>query len=116
MGSQIEGYPQIAKLMSSHGELAILRKFSHLSALNLLHMQAELLHLEEKYHQYSKNDEAYPSRVHRSRDWWSLTQIDCEEKSEQWDVLLEIRKKLNEYRTTAFSPRLQGRRVMKGRN
>jgi Family of unknown function (DUF6594) len=98
MDSLIEGYPQIVELMSNHGELAILRKFDNLSMLNLLHMQAELMHLEEKYYQLSQHDEKRSTRAYRSRDWWSLTQPDCEGKREQWDLLLEIREKLKEYR------------------
>jgi hypothetical protein len=98
MDSPIEGYPQIAELMSNHRELAILRKFNNLSMLNLLHMQAELMHLEEKYYQLSQNDEKHSTRAYRSRDWWSLTQLDCEGNREQWELVLEIREKLKEYR------------------
>jgi len=42
------GYPQIVSLMSQHEELATLRKFGNLSIQNLLFMQAELMHLEER--------------------------------------------------------------------
>ena len=97
MTSQIDGYPQIAQLMSSHGEFAILRKFGDLSMLNLLHMQAELMHLEEKYHAIAIDDEKNSDISLRSRDWWSLTRADCEGKSEQWNVILEIREKLDKY-------------------
>lgn len=65
--------------------------------LNLLHMQAELMHLEDKYHQISETDEKSSGRAYRSRDWWSLTQLDCHGKKEQWDTLLEIRTKLSAY-------------------
>ncbi|KAF8859447.1 hypothetical protein BDZ45DRAFT_589739 [Acephala macrosclerotiorum] len=46
-----EGYPQIAHLMSEHRELGIFRRFETLNILSLLHMQAELMILEEKYYQ-----------------------------------------------------------------
>jgi hypothetical protein len=72
--------------------------------LNLLHMQAELMHLEEKYHQISETDEKNSSRAYRSRDWWSLTQPDCNGKKEQWDILLDIRTKLSVY--SKVEPRL----------
>lgn len=97
MDSEIDGYPQIAHLMSNHEEFAILRKFEKLSMLNLLHMQAELMYLEEKYHAIAADDEKRSDISFRSRDWWSLTRADCEGKSEQWNVLLEIRVKLDEY-------------------
>ncbi|TVY84391.1 hypothetical protein LSUE1_G001840 [Lachnellula suecica] len=77
MSSTTEGYPQISQLMSKHKELAIVRRFGNLNMLNLLHMQAELMHLEEKYFQISETDKNNPTRAHRSRDWWSLTQLDC---------------------------------------
>jgi hypothetical protein len=100
MDSQIEGYPQIAHLMSNHEEFAILRKFGNLSMLNLLHMQAELMNLEEKYYAIAHDDEKHSDISYGSRDWWSLTRADCEGRSEQWNVLLDIREKLNEYRKT----------------
>ncbi|TVY69010.1 hypothetical protein LSUE1_G008007 [Lachnellula suecica] len=97
MNSQIEGYPQIANLMSNHEEFAILRNFGNLGMLNLLHMQSELMHLEEKYCKISDDDENNSTIPYRSRDWWSLTREDCEGRSEQWDILLEIREKLKDY-------------------
>jgi hypothetical protein len=97
MVSTIGGYPQISQLMSQYNELAIVRKFGNLNLLNLLHMQAELMHLEEKYHHISETDEKSSSRAFRSRDWWSLTQLDCHGQKEQWDTLLEIRTKLSAY-------------------
>jgi hypothetical protein len=95
--STMEGYPQISQLMYQHPELAIMRKFGNLNMLNMLHMQAELMHLEERYYKLSKTDEECSSRAYRSRDWWSLTRLDCDGKREQWDALCEIREKLREY-------------------
>jgi len=93
----MSGYPQIIRLMSQHEELAILRKFNNLSLQNLLYMQAELMHLEEKYNILSVKDGENPSRSHRSRDWWSLTQPDDDGNCEQWETVLEIRSKLGKY-------------------
>jgi hypothetical protein len=94
----MEGYPQIARLMGQHEELAILRKFNNMSLQNLLYMQAELMHLEEKYEIVSEKYAEIPSRPFKSRDWWSLTQPDDEGKTEQWDTVLEIRAALEKYR------------------
>lgn len=92
-----EGYPQIARLMSEHRELGIFRRFETLNFLNLLHMQAELMILEESYHQLAGTDEKFSSRAYRSRDWWTLTQLDSTGKREQWEALLQIREKLDQY-------------------
>jgi hypothetical protein len=91
------GYPQISQLMSQHSEMAIFRRFGNLNRLNTLHLQAELMHLEDKYYKLAEWDEKNSSRAYRSRDWWSLTQPDREGKKEQWETLLEIREKLKEY-------------------
>ncbi|CZR55486.1 uncharacterized protein PAC_05374 [Phialocephala subalpina] len=92
-----EGYPQIAHLMSEHRELGIFRRFETLNILGLLHMQAELMILEEKYYQLASTDEKCSSRAYRSRDWWTLTQLDSTGKREQWETLLQIREKLDKY-------------------
>ncbi|PMD33863.1 hypothetical protein L207DRAFT_498390 [Hyaloscypha variabilis F] len=97
MSETIEGYPQIAQFMSEHKELGILRRFGELNMLTLLHLQAELMHLEEAYSRLSEADEKSSSRAYRSRDWWSLTQLDCNGNREQWDLLLQIRETLDKY-------------------
>lgn len=90
--------------MQRHTELAMFRKFGDLSMLNLLHMQGEIMHLEEKYYKLCKSDMESSSRAYRSRDWWSLTQFDSEGKREQWDTLCEIRRKLREYSKRVLTP------------
>jgi len=92
-----EGYPRIAHLMSEHRELGIFRRFEALNILSLLHMQAELMILEEKYYELASTDEKCSSRAYRSRDWWTLTQLDSTGKREQWENLLQIREKLDKY-------------------
>jgi hypothetical protein len=92
--------------MSPHEELAILRKFNNMSLQNLLYMQAELMHLEEKYEIISAKDAECPSTPFKSRDWWSLTQPDDEGKTEQWDTVLEIRAALEKYRKYLSSTNL----------
>jgi hypothetical protein len=97
MSPTIEGYPRIARVMSEHRELGILRRFGDLNMLTLLHLQAELMHLEEAYEKISETDEKSSSRAYRSRDWWSLTQLNCNGNREQWDLLLQIRETLIKY-------------------
>lgn len=98
----MEGYPQIVRLMGQYGELAILRKFNNMSIQNLLYMQAELMHLEEKYELISTKEAECPCRPFKSRDWWSLTQPDDDGKTEQWDTVLEIRAALEKYREVSL--------------
>jgi hypothetical protein len=96
------GYPQVIRLMSHHEEFAMFRKFSYLSLQNLIYMQAELMHLEDTYDLLSAKDYADPSRSHRSRDWWSLTQPDDDGSCELWETVLEIRSKLATYREPMY--------------
>jgi hypothetical protein len=97
MASSIDGYLQISQLMSQHTEMAVVRRFGNLNMLNILHLQAELMHLEEKYYRLAESDAKSSSRPYRARDWWSLTQPDCNGRKEQWETLLEIREKLAQY-------------------
>lgn len=38
-------------------EVAIIRRFGKLNMLNILHLQAKLTHLEEKYYQFAEHNE-----------------------------------------------------------
>ena len=93
-----EGYSQVTQLMSQHQELAIFRKFDHVSIQNLLYMQAEIMCLEEELDLIVKTQEEAGERPFQSRDWWSMTQPDKEGRTEQWEKVLVIRTKLEKYR------------------
>ena len=93
----MEGYAKIAQVMGQHEELAIFRRFSTLNMHNLLYLQAELVHLESDYQEIAERDKACSEYPYRSRDWWSLTQLDCKGNRDQWDKILEIREKLQIY-------------------
>lgn len=97
MEPTVKGYPQIAYIMRQHRELANFRQFGHLNMLTLLHMQAEIMLLEEKYELISAADQSNTNMPFRSRDWWTLAQLDCEGNRAQWDLLLQIKEKLKEY-------------------
>ncbi|KAK3363925.1 hypothetical protein B0T25DRAFT_470168 [Lasiosphaeria hispida] len=95
------GYTKLASMMGAHPETAILRRFSSLNALNLLYLQAELTNLENALHKEAKADaeSGHFDRTLCSRDWQSLRESATSEKggSRQWELMLEVRQKLNEY-------------------
>jgi hypothetical protein len=96
------GYPKLAKLMSAEPSTAIFRRFSTLSVLNVLRMQAELQDLEcqlwktieEDMRSNDKVRKGYSSDFRLMRDW--VEQSD----SEQSELLDDIAKKLEVYSKT----------------
>ncbi|KAH8798137.1 hypothetical protein F5882DRAFT_395221 [Hyaloscypha sp. PMI_1271] len=95
--SMMEGYPAIAQIMSNHDELAIFRRFKELNMLNLLYSQAEIIHLEAELKSLREVDKSHPERDFHHRDWWSLAYSQEDGNKEQWQKVLEIRKKLEAY-------------------
>ncbi|CZR67079.1 uncharacterized protein PAC_16978 [Phialocephala subalpina] len=93
----MEGYPAIAQLMGCHDEFAIVRRFKELNMQDILYLQAEILHLKEELKKIELDDKEHPERVFFSRDWWSLANAQDEEGQKQWAIVLEIRRKLQEY-------------------
>ena len=93
----MEGYAKLARLMASQDEFAILRSFRNLNMQNLLYLQAELTHLETELKELVERDAAHMDRQFHAKDWWSLSQGDEEEDTEQWTKFLEIRDKLEKY-------------------
>jgi hypothetical protein len=91
----MEGYCKVARFMGRQDEYAIFRRFKALNAQNLLYLQAELTHLEA--HMYSLAQRNSTDRIIPNKDWWSLSHSEKEEDSEQWDKVLEIREKLEQY-------------------
>ncbi|KAK8062015.1 hypothetical protein PG994_008381 [Apiospora phragmitis] len=100
-----EGYAKISQLMGCQDTCAIYRRFRRLNSLNLLYLQAELTQLEEELESIAKRDAADPERRFHAKDWWSLSQHndddeEDEDAAEQWEKVLEIREKLEQYRGT----------------
>ncbi|KAI1342727.1 hypothetical protein F5Y15DRAFT_266404 [Xylariaceae sp. FL0016] len=94
----MEGYDRIGKLMGRQDECAMYRRFRKLNAMNLLYLQAELTQLEHDLEELAERDKATDDRQTYCKDWWSLSQNDeDEEDSEQWEKVLEIRVKLEQY-------------------
>ncbi|RDL38895.1 uncharacterized protein BP5553_03235 [Venustampulla echinocandica] len=55
-GPKSNGYEKLARLMSKHGEVAAFQRFDYLNNLNILYLQAELVHLEEELQESMKAD------------------------------------------------------------
>lgn len=98
----MEGYAKTAHFMGLHDDHAIVRQFKSLSMRNLLYLQAEILHIEEKLSDLAKRDMNHKDRKHYTNDWWSLSQGEEVEDREQWEVALELREKLDKYRKFIF--------------
>ena len=91
----VPGYPKLAHHMSMYSECAIFRRFNSLNCQNLLYLQAELVHLEERlrYLEAADSSSTDEARHLYSKDWYWLD----DSESEQLEVVLEIRKRLKDY-------------------
>ena len=99
----MEGYPQLSAVMASHNDVAIFRAFKALNIQNLLHLQAELVHLETELHDIIRDDSQCedPSRKELHHSWQKLNQsLEPDKDPIQWRKCLEIRTKLHEYSQT----------------
>jgi hypothetical protein len=98
------GYTQLAALMEAHPEIAIFRRFGRLNAKNLLYLQAELIHLENRLQKCVDEDAAsgHVDRTIYDRDWQTLSESGAaapDGDPAQWNAILLIRKRLEEYST-----------------
>ncbi|KAH6683326.1 hypothetical protein B0J14DRAFT_556574 [Halenospora varia] len=100
----MKGYAKLGRLMGNYPEVAIMRRFSALSAQNLLYMQAELRELEIDLRTSADNDDNSPheDRKNYSINWYLLKESGEEDAAEgndasQWETILEIREKLEKY-------------------
>lgn len=96
----MEGYPQLSAVMAAYSDVAIFRTFGALNAQNLLHLQAELVHLEKELRDIIKDDSGSHdlSRKELHHCWQELNQsLEPGKDPIQWMKCLEIREKLREY-------------------
>ena len=93
-----DSYAGLGTVMDRNPDVAIVRRFGPLNAQNLLYLQAELVILERKlrereyYDRYKGNSK----EKHFHNDYNILRK---HPKSEQYQLVLEIRAKLKEYST-----------------
>ena len=102
----MKGYAKLGLLMGEFPEVAILRRFSALSAQNLLYLQAELRQLEVDLRKHAQEDDesSHRDRKDYSLDWIAFQESGDEMADEgndgrQWETVMAIRNKLEEYRS-----------------
>ena len=103
--ARLEGYPSFAEFIAKDIEAAIYRKFTRLSARNLLYLQSELHDLERQLQQLDRedaagldNDEARKT----ARHWKHYSDHDNVKSSRQRALQRNIRTKLKEYCGCSF--------------
>lgn len=89
----MHGYHRVAAYMSTHGELAIFRRFSRLNLLNLLYLQAEITRLEHRLAQVAEQN----TNLDSAKDWYELCHSEEDKDQQQHTLTLEIQEKLTEY-------------------
>ena len=97
--SSDNGYAKLARFIARFPETAIFRKFGLLNMINLLRLQAELHDLEQQLEDVwaEDRDSDDPIRCLYSVNFRVLRQYAEDGDSTQYDLLVEIGKKLDTY-------------------
>ncbi|KAL8950148.1 MAG: hypothetical protein Q9222_003802 [Ikaeria aurantiellina] len=92
-------YNNLAVLMGEHQELATFRRFQRLNMKNLLYMQAEILHLEQELQniEHEDSESKDTTRADLQASVFNLKETAETSDHAQWEKVLEIRKKLQDY-------------------
>lgn len=99
----MEGYAKTARLMATHDEFAIFRRFKLLNYQQLLYQQAEIVYLHDTLSKVVRRDAGHPDRTTYERNWWDLAHGKGREGREQWRKVKRLRKKLNKYSKLSHS-------------
>jgi hypothetical protein len=100
------GYPRLAAQMNLLPETAIFRRFGFLNAQNLLYLQAELTTLEDHLRRYQRDDSLNTTgnKSQYGLSWYWLEQSAEDGDTLQLDLVLKIRKTINEYSRSIDPP------------
>lgn len=105
----VKGYPSLAAFIASDCDrsTAIYRRFDRLSARNLLYIQSELVELEARQDAFDAEDlRGTLEDKDSARNWQTLKRRAAHSgnlgEKERLEVVVDIRKKLREYRTVPF--------------
>ncbi|KAF2104709.1 hypothetical protein NA57DRAFT_70916 [Rhizodiscina lignyota] len=93
------GYPGLARQMGTYPGLNMFKRFAELNARNLLYMQAELLHLQQRLFVITSLDHNSPDGTEQAYENRAKTFLESEtaESNEQWNVVVKVRGKLSVY-------------------
>ncbi|RYO89293.1 hypothetical protein DL766_000930 [Monosporascus sp. MC13-8B] len=91
--SHPRGYPALANLIGSDRDFFIFRRFSSLSARNLLYLQDELMELEARLQKIDLAESLNGS----AQELWNLHSRREDANQHRKSIMKEIRTKLNEY-------------------
>jgi hypothetical protein len=105
-GAEHDGYPTLAWLMSSYPDKAVFRRFGELNLLNLLRLQAELQEMEHQLKVIRKEDAESrdPTRACYAKDFRAMRDNQELGDSEQYELLIQVGLKLQEYSTHELFP------------
>ncbi|KAJ8133163.1 hypothetical protein O1611_g460 [Lasiodiplodia mahajangana] len=109
--SKTANYRGLASLMGNYGDIAIFRRFQMLNLQNLLHMQAEIVHLEQELQEIDQEDKESTDPLRRSyQSNWKAMEESARTGGDslQRTKLLEVREKLEKYSKLTRYP-AQGR-------
>jgi hypothetical protein len=98
---RLDGYPSFAEFIAQDGDAAIYRKFSHLSARNLLYLQSELHNLEGRLQQLDEEDAKgldNEDAQKAARDWRYFSDPGNARAQEHSELQEQVRGKIKEYR------------------
>jgi hypothetical protein len=110
MESYAAGFPDFAAYIASDAELAIYRRFSRLSARNLLYLQSELLELERAVDGFDTEDlqeqrgpDIDEARIPRRWEEFVEMSEKREKEKERMRIVREVRRLMKEYRNSTLS-------------
>lgn len=90
VGIIMTGYRRVAEFMSTHGEVAILRRFGKLNMLSLLYSQAEITRLEHELNEVASQN----PNITSARDWVTFCNSPEDHDKLQYQLALELQEKL----------------------
>ncbi|EXJ86848.1 hypothetical protein A1O3_03802 [Capronia epimyces CBS 606.96] len=91
-------YDELSKLFGSHPDLAIVRRFGPLAAQVILHMQAELLELEDDLEVLRDFELQHPNLSQHAKSWEKANEtVDDGGRSLRKEIILKAEEKLTRY-------------------
>lgn len=119
--TRLQGYPTFAQFIARDSDAAIYRKFSHLSARNLLYLQSELHELEERLQTLDAEDGKHPGNEEdldgqqaqkSARNWDRYSDMTNDRACQHRALQKEIRAKIKEYRERYFEADEKGQKII----